>query len=425
MISQELQFAQHQRINAYMRRSLHMLHMNSLNLYQEITQFAQDNPALLIPDDWYDWPQTHADARHRQGTNSRVAAQSPIESAQQKNSLQQHLLLQWQNECKEKNEFAIGEKIISNLDDNGFHKMPPDDLFLPDIPRDLYQKVMKKIQVLEPVGCASADCFESLLIQMQNDGLGMGLSPEDVKNGLKAWGAHYKEKSAQAFQCQSIDELEDLMLYMKDYTPYPGSAFRDHTPTSYIFPEFSVQWHQGKLILKESFPFVKNLKIDSAYEALSSEKNEQGRYAKEQIAQAKEFLKILEDRESTLRRIVSLVCHYQKDFFIKGYHALRPLRQKDIARQIHMHEATVSRAVRSKYLQTPTGLVPLRSLFSSALGHQGHSISKTAIKAIIQDYLREHNNAISDQKICDKLNAQGYQIARRTVTKYRNELEKS
>lgn len=423
MISQELQLAQHQRINAYMRRSLNMLHMNSLNLYQEITQFSQENPALVIPDDWYDWPQMYAVTRHRQSLNSSAA--TPIESVQQKNSLQEHLLLQWQNECKQKNEFAIGEKIISNLDNNGFHKMLPNDLFLSDTPRDLYQKVIKKIQVLEPVGCATTDCFESLLIQMQNDGRGLGLSSEDVKNGLKAWSAHYKEKSAQAFQCQSIDELENLMAYMKDYTPYPGSAFRDHTPTSYIFPEFSVQWHQGKLILKESFPFVKNLKFDPIYETLSSEKNKQGFYAKEQIIQAKEFLKILEERESTLRRIVSLVCQYQKDFFILGYHALRPLRQKDIAQQIHMHAATVSRAVHSKYLQTPTDLVPLRSLFSSALNHQGHSISKTAVKVTIQDYLREHNNAISDQKICDKLNAQGYQIARRTVTKYRNELEKS
>ncbi len=425
MISQNLQLAQHQRINAYMRRSLGMLHMNSLNLYQQINQFAQDNPALITPDDWHEWPQMYHSPLKHSHLGSSSPSLSSLENTAQKNSLQQHLLLQWQHECSNDKEYAIGEKIISNLDSNGFHKITSGDLFSDPNNQKEYQKVMKKIQLLEPIGCAVADCFESLLIQMQQDGFGFSLDRQDVKNGLAAWAAHEKEKSAHFFQCQSIDELENLMLYMKDYTPYPGAAFQEHTPTSYIFPEFSVQWKQGKLILKETLPFTKNLKIDSAYEELAKEKNEQGRHARQLIAQTKEFLKILEDRDSTLRRIVSLVCHHQKDFFSQGWQALRPLRQKDIAQQMHIHEATVSRAVRAKYLDTPAGMIALRALFSSGLKQGKLSISKTALKAMIQDYLCDKTKPISDQKICDKLNAQGYQIARRTVTKYRNELEKS
>lgn len=423
-MQQEIQIQQDLRINTHMHRSLQMLSLNSLNIYHEVAQFIQENPALLPTDNWDEMLSFAEPYPVSKTGKTDTASVNFLEALPKGRTLQEVLLSQWHLECLNEEELLIGEKIISNLGEQGFHKTPWTELYKPGpCDKKLWRKILRKIQLLDPVGCATEDSFESLLVQMQAQKVDRGLSLDDIKQGLEAWVSNNKHLASKFFHCQSNSELNTFMEMCKTLNPYPGLA-HSQSHVSYIYPEFKIFYDKQQLVVRPSVNFTKNLLIDPTFQNIADQKNEAGQQAKEQVQQAQVFLKILHARELTLSRIVHTIAHHQEAFFTRGWTALIPLTQKEVADKLHMHETTVSRAIHNKYLDTPFGIVKIKSLFSSKIGSSGQYASKTSIKEAIRILINDREKKFSDQKICDKLRGLGYKISRRTVTKYRNELEK-
>jgi RNA polymerase sigma-54 factor len=223
-----------------------------------------------------------------------------------------------------------------------------------------------------------------------------------------------------------MEELEELYSFLKTLTPYPGQGFASG-PELYVIPDISIRKVDGELLLRMNSSSLPDLKINSDFEAFSMEKEmpkETQLYIQDQLKRANSLMFQVRLRNQTLYKVGQVLAEKQKEFFLSGPQFIRPLTQKSVADQIGVHETTVSRISTAKWIDTDWGIIPIKRLFSSAVGDEGEQVSKHAAKEILQQILEEHQGkkALSDQKLSDLLKERGISVARRTVAKYRNEL---
>ncbi len=335
-------------------------------------------------------------------------------------------------------EREMGELLISNLNNSGFNNVDPKLLIegnlhsegLNQLSKDeryeLLIKMQKKIQSYEPMGCCCNDYKESLYVQAELKGLNDDLLPifkDLLDNELQNIRS---KKIKKVLTNLKIDEdtYEMLFTFLQTLTPFPGSQF-DDGPSEYVVPDLSIHVIDGKLQLETSSKSLPNLTISKDFVNLAKEidDKETKKYIKEQALLAKELIGQINMRNQNLFKLGTILIEKQSEFFFKGPLYLKPLTQKDVASEMEVHETTVSRLASSKWLDCDWGIIPIKNLFTNAV-NDSQSDSKASIKERIKQIINDYDGekALSDQKIANILNEEGIKIARRTVSKYRKEL---
>ena len=343
-------------------------------------------------------------------------------------SLQEHLMWQLRVQPVPSEWFAIGERLIWNLDENGFHIEDPEKL-VKDDQKDILPDIIHLIQQFDPIGVCSRNYRESLIVQA-------AVSPDAPPHTEELIEHHLelleKKNTHDVAKKSSIpeDEVNRIVEFLKTLNPYPGRLFSNES-IRYVIPDVVVKQEEGEFKLYLNDEEIPVLGISPVYSEIetgdSDLARDSRRFVKQSVRDARWFIQSINQRNQTLIKIAYTIFEFQRKFFLYGPKQLAPLTLKDVAEEVSVHETTVSRIVNSKYIQTEWGIFPLKYFFSNQVpGTGSNRFSKEAVKQIIKEILEEHAGAdkkLSDQKISDLLKKRGISIARRTVTKYRKELD--
>jgi RNA polymerase sigma-54 factor len=345
-------------------------------------------------------------------------------------NLHEHLIWQLRVQRISPAEFQVGELLIQNLDDNGFHIEDPETL-VRGAERDIVPRMMELIRSLDPVGTCTTDSRESLVVQA-------GLDPDAPESTCDVLQKHLdlleKGKYAEIARKLKISQerVLEILEFIKTLEPFPGRQYSTSKST-YVIPDLLVTKKEGEFVLILNDEEIPVLGINPFFDEImkngkgKSEKNVK-KFVNSNVKDARWFIRSIHQRNQTLLKIAKAIVEFQRDFFIKGPKYLVPLTLKDIAEEVEVHETTVSRITTAKYVQTEWGIFELKHFFSNSIsgaGSQGSRFSKEGVKEIIREIIEEDDSDkhLSDQKISDLLKKQGINIARRTVAKYRNELD--
>jgi RNA polymerase sigma-54 factor len=290
------------------------------------------------------------------------------------------------------------------------------------------ETVLGKIQQFDPVGVGARDLRECLLLQLaQLDAATPWL--DDAKTLVDSHLDLLAQKDFVALVRQSKlseSELSQVVALIRTLQPRPGAAI-SASQSDFVIPDVVVRKHQGRWQAELNPATLPKVRINSVYagwinKAAQSSDRE---FMRNNLQEARWFIKSLQTRHDTLLRVASQIVEVQQDFFELGPEAMKPLILADIAQQVDLHESTISRVTNRKYLVSPRGLFELKYFFSSHVGtHSGGEISSTAIRALIQKLTADENprKPLSDNKIATMLKEQNINVARRTVAKYRESL---
>ncbi|MDR0290065.1 MAG: RNA polymerase factor sigma-54 [Treponema sp.] len=348
-------------------------------------------------------------------------------------TLQQHLLWQLQLEPVDAELRAIAAVLIQNLDDDGFHKEPPETLFKEN---GRVPEAMRLVQTLDPVGCCAANYRESLKAQIALLDAEGGV-PACIESALDCLELLEKGRFAEAakkMDC-SKDDARICFDLIKKLSPFPGRLFTA-AEVRFVIPDLQVVKDAGDnfvIILNNEVipvigisPFFKKLYPKVQRGRLKDSANHTAqKFARENIREAKDFINSLALRNHTLVDVAQAILEFQRAFFLNGPQHLAPLTLNDIAVELGLHETTVSRTANGKYMQTEWGIFELRYFFTNSIsgaGSGGSRFSKEGVKAIIQELVNADEHNLSDLEISKVLKQRGILLARKTVNKYRNEL---
>jgi len=342
-------------------------------------------------------------------------------------SLQDHLEWQARMDGMSGDELMLAISIIHNIDDDGFLELDLEEL-LKDYPDKLKtaQFILSKIKKFDPVGCGSTSTKEALLLQAQNIHGGSELCEKIVENHLedlyqKKYTLIAKENGT------SLENVKTAELTIMNFHPRPGRLISPER-TQYVVPDIYVREVSGKLVVKLNNEGVPRLKVSKLYQQLLKNKDDKNTkdYVQDKLRSALWLIKSIENRQKTIVKVSEAILAYQPEFFIKGAEYLKPMILKDIAREVEMHESTISRVTTNKFMHTPLGTFELKYFFSSGVGGKsgGTDIASESLKLKIKALISQEDpkKPLSDQKIADLLSEMGFEVARRTVAKYREAL---
>ena len=348
-------------------------------------------------------------------------------------SLQGHLTWQMELTPFSATDHAIAEAIIDSVSDDGYLSSSLEDIhqgLLVDceadpIELDEIEAVLHRIQNFDPVGVAARDLRECLLLQlMQFDS---GLS--EVKNAI-ALVREYLDLLGSRDYNQLMrkmkltrEELQSAITLVQSVNPRPGSLIAS-APAEYIVPDVMVKKHNGKWRVKLNSEVVPKIRVNALYAGMikRADSSSDNTYMRNQLQEARWFLKSLASRNETLLRVATAIVERQRGFLEYGEEAMKALVLHDIAEELEMHESTISRVTTKKYMHTPRGIFELKYFFSSHVSTAtGGSCSSTAIRALIKKMVAAENavKPLSDSKIAKILEGEGINVARRTIAKYR------
>ncbi len=345
-------------------------------------------------------------------------------------SLQEHLIWQLRLQPIGEQEFKVGELLIRNLDDNGFYREEPDLLVAEEL-RPIARRVTEIIRTFEPVGTCVRDYRESLVVQAR-------LNPDTPDHTISILEEFLDplERGKYAEIARKLKASEDdvrrCLEFIKTLDPFPGRRFSNETPT-YVIPDLMVRLIDGEFVIIMNDEEIPVLGISPFFREIEDQKKADDprdvrRFVRTSVKDARWFIHSIQQRNQTLLKVSRAIVEFQRDFFVRGPKYLKPLTLKDIAAEVGVHEATVSRITTSKYVQTEWGIYELKYFFSNSIsgsGSGGSRFSKEGVKQIIKEILQAEAGGkhMSDQRISDLLAKRGINIARRTVAKYRNELD--
>ncbi|KNZ42917.1 RNA polymerase factor sigma-54 [Acetobacterium bakii] len=327
-----------------------------------------------------------------------------------------------------KREIFIGEYLIDCIDDNGYLIVDMD--YLQEIlesNEENINKIIGIIQGFDPVGVGARDIKECLLIQLrylgyENDDIYM----EIINQHLTDLADNQYKRIAHATGL-SLEEVFEFKELIKTLEPKPGREFTNLEGVSYVIPDGSIEIVDGELIVKINEISAPRLKINSFYKGMlkKTDQNEDTRkYLEKKLDGAVFLIRSIEQRRDTILKVIQAIATCQKNFFFQGVEDLRPLTLNSIADMIDVHESTVSRAIRGKYVQTPKGTFALKFFFKRGFNHGEEDLSSDAIKQFIQEMVEveDKRKPLSDQKISEILKEKNLEVARRTIAKYREAL---
>lgn len=313
--------------------------------------------------------------------------------------------------------------LASCLDGDGYLRVSLEELSGDSgIPLPLLERSLAILRTLEPAGVGAESLSQCLTLQLERAGVG-GPALAIVREHLEALArCRYRGIAEKLGVC--VDEVLAAQKAIRELDPRPGAVFEQPGQTAYVYPDIFVEAQDGRFVARARAGERPAFQINGYYRELlaNSGQPEVKDYLRKKVRAAQDVLDAIAQRQDTLLRCAQAIVDRQEDFFRAGEAALRPLRMADVAEAVGIHESTVSRAVREKYLQCRRGVYPLGWFFSrgGAGGDMGGAAAKAALRRLIDGEDKAH--PLSDQKLCEALAAEGCPISRRTVAKYRDEL---
>jgi len=342
-------------------------------------------------------------------------------------TLQQHLMGQLNQTALAANDRKAAEIIVGNIDDNGFLQSTPEEMSLTSgIPKEDFEKMLALIQSFYPPGVGARDLRECLLIQLQRDGKQNSLEYKILSEHMEDLGKRRFPEIARRMGI-GVEQVQKGANNIARLNPRPGQAF-SAAPQNYVLPDVTVEKVNGDYQIILNNEQIPHLRISNTYKDIIAQDNngsEVKDYVRDKIRSGKFLIRSIHQRQQTISNIAHQIVSRQRDFFEHDTSQLKPMTMGEIAEAVGVHETTVSRAVSGKYMATPQGVFEMKYFFTP--GYQtatGESMSNTSVKEAILDLVKhEDGNApLSDQEIVEILRARGIPIARRTVAKYRTEL---
>lgn len=343
-------------------------------------------------------------------------------------SLMEHLewqinLLQISESLKE-----VAISIVGNLDEDGRFKATCEEVAQEhNCSVETVEKARQMVMRLDPVGCGASSVNECLIVQLEVNGDGNCLAVTLIKD-------HFED--LQPFRLQhlskqigvGLSDLNEEINKIKQLDPFPGRRFSSEEPV-YVAPEVKIEKVDDDYIIYFMDDGSPRLRISNSYQKML-EKNGTSKeikdYIKDNIRSAVDLLRNIEHRRQTIYRVVECIVHRQREFLDKGVEHIKPMMLKDVAEDIGMHLSTISRVVNRKYAFTPQGVIELRRFFSEGmLNEDGEEVSTRIIKLRIKKMIEEEDSRkpITDDDIAKILSKEGIKLSRRTVAKYRDQMQ--
>jgi len=343
-------------------------------------------------------------------------------------TLQQNLIGQLNQTVLSAGDRKAAELIIGNIDDNGFLQSTPEEMALNSgIPREDFEKMLALIQTFYPAGVAARDLRECLLIQLRRGGKEHSLEYKIVSEHMEDLGRHRFPEIARRMDT-SVEEVQKAAEKIAHLTPRPGQIFAA-APQNYVLPDVTVEKVDGEYQIILNNEQIPHLRISNLYKDIISSGDTQSsdvkNYIRDKIRSGKFLIRSIHQRQQTISNIAQQIISRQRDFLEHGRSHLKPMTMAEVADAVGVHETTVSRAVSGKYMATPQGVFEMKYFFTGGYRTAtGESLSNTSVKQAILDLVKHENGSapLSDHEIVEILSERGIPIARRTVAKYRTEL---
>jgi RNA polymerase sigma-54 factor len=342
-------------------------------------------------------------------------------------SLQETLLEQVRESALPQDQWPIAEMLIGNIDDYGYLKATVDELaFSTSLTADKILSVLKVIQSFDPPGVGARDLRECLMLQLERTGRQNTLEYRIVSDFMEALGKRRIPEIARGTGTE-VDEVQDALENIARLEPRPGRAYLPDNE-QYILPEVFVHRSGDDYVVTTNNEHIPHLRISNTYKDLMAQDGntaEVRNYIREKIRAGKFLIKSLHQRQQTILNISKEIVARQREFMERGVSALKPLTMVQVAQVVGVHETTVSRAVSGKYMQTPQGIFEMKYFFTAGIQTaSGDGMSNTSVKDMIAEMFKNEDpgKPLSDQEVVKMLSDKGIVIARRTVAKYRTEL---
>lgn len=350
-------------------------------------------------------------------------------AAAQNENLYDHLNEQLSFLKLSEEEHLIGEYIIGNIAPDGYLTLSVAEMAAElQIEEAKIQKVLAMIQQFDPTGVGARDLRESLLLQLKERGQEGTLAYRIVDEHINDLE---RKSTLQIAKMMGVpfERAQKAMETIKTLNPTPTHG-RFDSAAAPVVPDLVVERVGDDFEVFHNDRNVPRLRINSGYKNLIKRGSESSKdtkeYIRQKLEQARWLLNSINQRRSTMIRVMEAIVEEQREFFEKGAAFLKPLIMEDIAQKVEMNVATVSRVSNGKYVQTPLGVYEIKYFFNSGIAREdGEDVSKRRVKQRIEEIIRaeEPEKPLSDQEIFRRLNDEGIKLARRTVTKYREELK--
>ncbi|MBL6661923.1 MAG: RNA polymerase factor sigma-54 [Flavobacteriaceae bacterium] len=361
-------------------------------------------------------------------------------------SFHQHLSQQVGNLILSEDEFQIAEFIIGSIDESGYLRRSTEELiddlaFTQNIivTEEQIEKILKSVQTLDPPGVGARSLKECLQLQLEKkkkDRPEVELALEIIKNHFD----HFSHKHYTQLQERigiSKEELKTALDLISKLNPKPGGALSSINQNTHIVPDFILTIEDGELHVALNQRNAPQLRVSNAYKDMlsgysvapskSKSQQEAVQFIKQKLDAAKWFIDAIKQRHQTLSLTINAILDHQREFFLTGdERKLRPMILKDIAEKVNMDISTISRVANSKYIDTPYGVKLLKTFFSEGLKNdEGEDVSTIEIKKILEQFIAEESKKkpLTDQTLSEMMKEKGYIVARRTIAKYREQLD--
>jgi RNA polymerase sigma-54 factor len=451
-LSQTQTLSQQQVLAPQLQQSLQILQAPMLELRALIQSEIEANPTIEVEDaepkiedkqreaeefdaefdrlskldeEWRDYMAQNATYAKR-NTEDEERRQFFFDSLTEEQTLQQHLLEQLRGTDLAKADMQLGELLIGNIDDVGFLTTSPEDISKnTGLEVDDLNRVLSVIHTFHPIGVGARDLRECLLIQLRRIGKENSLEWKIVSNHLEDLGK--KRFPEIARRCgTTVECVQRGANFISTLDPKPGQIFAPD-PNQYVLPDVTVEKIAGRWQISLNGDQIPHLRISNTYKDLMAQQNKEEvrDYIRDKIRSGKFLIKSIHQRQQTISNIAHEIVKRQMEFLENGPSSLKPMTMVQIADAVGVHETTVSRAISGKYMATPHGVFEMKYFFTP--GYQtaaGEAMSNTSVKGVIAELVGKEDpkNPLSDKEIVELLEKKGIPIARRTVAKYRNEL---
>ncbi|CAN5528817.1 RNA polymerase factor sigma-54 [soil metagenome] len=379
-----------------------------------------------LDDEWRDY-MAQSNSYSGRSQDEEDKRQFFLDSIATQETLQQHLMNQLNQTVLDAADRKTAEVIIGNIDDSGFLQSTPEDMSMnTGIPTEEFENMLTLIQSFYPPGVGARDLRECLLIQLKRDGRQSSLEYKIISDHMQDLGKRRFPEIARRMGL-SAEQVQKCANSIAQLDPRPGQIFAE-APQNYVLPDVTLEKIDGEYQVILNGEQIPHLRISNTYKDIMSgdgSGSEVKDYIRDKIRSGKFLIKSIHQRQQTISNIAHEIVKRQREFLNHGSSHLKPMTMVQIANIVGVHETTVSRAISGKYMSTPQGVYEMKYFFTP--GYQtssGEAMSNTSVKEAILDLVKNENgNApLSDKEIVEILSARGIPIARRTVAKYRTEL---
>ncbi len=343
-------------------------------------------------------------------------------------TLPEYLLFQLQFAAETEEDSRIGRVIIESLDENGYLPLSVEEIGrMLQTPPEEVERVLKIIQEMDPAGVGARDLRECLLIQMKNLGTLTEEFRKVVTEHLEDLANNRLNTIAKAVGI-TAEEVQQIGDVIRTLEPKPGRQFSSGEDTKYIIPDIIVEKGEEGFTVRVNRSSTPQLKVSSYYRKLLNQAGDDERlssYLSERVNSALWLIRSIDQRHQTIYNVGEAIVRHQREFFEKGSKYMKTLTLREIAEDVGIHESTVSRSINGKYLQCPYGVFELKHFFSAGVkGGSGDGVSSNSVKEFIKEIVENEDpkKPYSDQAMVSLLAEKGFDISRRTVAKYRDEL---